>query len=77
MDDQVETLIQQPDAPNLYWALTDLPRAVTSIPNWPLEQESRMIDRMIPWVKQLDGPPMSEAEVGAVAGPKCARARTT
>ncbi len=66
MDGQLETLIQQPDAPNLYWALTDLPRPYLD-PELAVEQESRMIDRMIPWVKKLDGPPMSEAEVGAVA----------
>ena len=35
-----------------------------------------MIDRMIPWVKKLDGPPMSEAEVGAVVAEMRA-ARTT
>ena len=65
MDGQLETLIQQPDGPNLYWALTDLPRPYLD-PELAVEQESRMIDRMIPWVKKLDGPPMSEAEVGAV-----------
>jgi len=65
MDGQLETLIQQPDAPNLYWALTDLPRPYLD-PELAVAQESRMIDRMIPWVKRFDGPPMSEAEVGAV-----------
>ncbi len=66
MDGQVETLLQQPEAPNLYWALTDLPRPYLD-PELAVAQESRMIDRMIPWVKRLDGPPLSEAEVGAVA----------
>ena len=28
MSDQVRELIQQPEAPNLYWALTDLPRPI-------------------------------------------------
>jgi hypothetical protein len=66
MDQQVEAWVQQPGAPNLYWALTDLPRPYLD-PELAIEQESRMIDRMIPWVKRLDGPPMSAAEVGAAA----------
>jgi hypothetical protein len=66
MDQQVEAWIQQPGAPNLYWALTDLPRPYLN-PELAVEQESRMIDRMIPWVKRLDGLPMSAAEVGAAA----------
>ncbi len=61
MDEQVEAMIQQPGAPNLYWALTELPRPFLD-PELSVEQESRMIDRMTPWVKRLDGPPMSEAE---------------
>ena len=65
INDQVEAMIQQPGAPNLYWALTDLPRPFLD-PELAVEQESRMIDRMIPWVKRLDGPPMSEAEAQAV-----------
>ena len=64
MNDQVEAMIQQPGAPNLYWALTDLPRPFLD-PELAVEQESRMIDRMIPWVKRLDGPPMSEAKAQA------------
>jgi hypothetical protein len=66
MDQQVEAWVQQPGAPNLYWALTDLPQPYLD-PELAIEQESRMIDRMIPWVKRLDGPPMSSAEVGAAA----------
>ncbi len=64
MNDQVQTMIQQPGAPNLYWALTDLPHPFLD-PELAVEQDSRMIDRMIPWVKRLDGPPMSEAEAQA------------
>jgi hypothetical protein len=66
MDEQVEAWVQQPGAPNLYWGLTDLPRPYLD-PELAVEQESRMIDRMIPWVKRLDGPPLSAAEVGAAA----------
>jgi hypothetical protein len=66
MGEQVEAWIQQPGAPNLYWALTDLPRPYLD-PELAVEQTSRMIDRMIPWVKRLDGPPMSAAEVGVAA----------
>jgi hypothetical protein len=66
MDQQVEAWVQQPGAPNLYWALTDLPRPYLDL-ELAVDQESRMIDRMMPWVKRLDGPPMSAAEVGAAA----------
>jgi hypothetical protein len=38
MIEQLETFIQQPDAPNLYWALTDLPRPLLD-PRKPLEGE--------------------------------------
>lgn len=64
MDDQVDAMIQQPGAPNLYWALTELPRSFLD-PELSVEQESSMIDRMMPWVTKLDGPPMSEAEAQA------------
>jgi hypothetical protein len=64
MNDQVDAMIQQPGAPNLYWALTEVPRPFLD-PELAVEQESRMIDRMIPWVKKLDGPPLSEAEAQA------------
>ncbi|HVS38441.1 MAG TPA: hypothetical protein VMS17_22980 [Gemmataceae bacterium] len=65
MNDQVDALIQQPGAPNLYWALTDLARPFLD-PELAVEQESRMLDRMMPWVKKLDGPPLSEAGAQAV-----------
>jgi hypothetical protein len=64
MNDEVDAMIQQPGAPNLYWALTDIPRPFLD-PDLAVDQESRMIDRMMPWVKKLDGPPMSEAEAQA------------
>jgi hypothetical protein len=65
MNDQVDTMIQQPGAPNLYWALTELPHPFID-EELAVEQESRTLDHMIPWVKKLDGPPMSEAEAQAV-----------
>ena len=65
MDEQLETLIQQPGAPNLYWALTDMPRPYLDAEK-AYEQESRMIDRMMPWVQRLDGPALSSAQLQAV-----------
>ena len=64
MDEQVDAMIQQPGAPNLYWALTELPHPFLD-EELAVEQESRQLDRMMPWVKKLDGPPMSEAEAQA------------
>lgn len=54
---QVEDFLQQPDAPNLYWALTDLPRPLLSLRR-PLQGERLMVDSLFPeGVRQaLDDP---------------------
>jgi hypothetical protein len=49
----VEELMQQPGAPNLYWALTALPRPFLDIRK-PLEHERRTLRRSLP---QLDESP--------------------
>jgi hypothetical protein len=68
MDDQLDALLSQPDAPNLYWALTELPRPFLD-PGPAVEEDSRMIENMFPWFKKLDGPPMSADQVEeAMAG---------
>ena len=63
MDNQLDTLLQQPDAPNLYWALAELPRPFLD-PQAAIAQDGRMLDNMFPF-QRLDGPPMSPEEVAA------------
>jgi hypothetical protein len=53
MSDQVETLIQQPDCPNLYWALTGLPRPIISL-NRGYEAEAELLYLMFPALRQID-----------------------
>ena len=65
MTDQVETLLQQPDAPNLYWSLTVLPKPFADL-RPVLEQETLLLETMFPWIKQLDTTPLSEEQVKAV-----------
>jgi hypothetical protein len=53
MSHQVQQLIQQPDAPNLYWALSTLPRPV--VPMWVgAEAESNMLYLQFPELHDLD-----------------------
>jgi hypothetical protein len=53
--DRVEELIRQPGAPNLYWALTALPRPLVPIRRG-LEVEQRMAEFMVPELTRLDDP---------------------
>ena len=55
MIDRLEELVGQPGAPNLYWALTALPRPLVSMRK-ALELEWRLPESMIPELKQLDSP---------------------
>lgn len=50
MNKQLETLIQQPDAPNLYWSLTHMPRPFIDI-RIPLEGEALMVEALFPNVR--------------------------
>jgi hypothetical protein len=43
---QVETLVQQPDAPNLYWPLADLPRPFVDVAAAMREERSFMVARL-------------------------------
>jgi hypothetical protein len=61
---QLEELVQQPGAPNLYWALAPLPRPFGD-PHVALREERFMLERMFPMLKRLEDGPMSEAQVGA------------
>jgi hypothetical protein len=53
MLDRAEELISQPDAPNLYWALTALPRPLVSLRRG-LETDQRLGENMVPELSQID-----------------------
>ena len=53
MSDQVEVLIQQPDSPNLYWALTSLPRPIISLRK-AAEAEMSTVYLMFPGLRDVD-----------------------
>jgi hypothetical protein len=55
MLDRLEELISQPDAPNLYWALTALPRPLISMRR-ALEMEQRIPEFMVPELREVDQP---------------------
>jgi hypothetical protein len=52
MLEQAEELIQAPGSPNLYWALTDLPRPFVSMRK-PLEGERLIIDSLLPGFREM------------------------
>lgn len=53
MSTQVETMIQQPDCPNLYWALTNLPEPIID-PRNSFEAESELFYLMFPELRDVD-----------------------
>ena len=55
MLDRVEELISQPDAPNLYWALTSLPRPLIDI-RQAMETEQKMGEWGLPEISEPDRP---------------------
>ena len=64
MLERVEELIAQPGAPNLYWALTALPRPLVSLREG-LEMEQRLGENLVPELAQTDAP-HSRAEWGVL-----------
>jgi hypothetical protein len=50
---QIEQMIQQPDAPNLYWALTTLPRPLIDL-GPAFEAESSFFDLQFPGLRDLE-----------------------
>jgi hypothetical protein len=58
---RLEELIQQPDAPNMYWALTHMPRPFVNLRNG-FEGESVLWTKYFPDLTELDKAPMSEEE---------------
>ncbi len=67
MNEQVLTLIQQPNAPNLYWSLTQLPRPFIDIRHG-LEGEKGVFFREFPELKRFQQPTLSPAEVNQIVG---------
>lgn len=61
----LEELLQQPGSPNLYWALTVLPRPYFDFGH-ALQEEKTMLDRMLPDWKRLNEGPMTPAQVEAL-----------
>jgi hypothetical protein len=55
---RVEELIQAPDSPNLYWALTDLPRPLIDLRK-PLQGEKLTLQAQFPDLKNLETEPLS------------------
>jgi hypothetical protein len=64
LNTQLEELIQQPGAPNLYWTLTALPRPFFD-PKKGYEEMTTSLERMVPWFSRLEKGPMTLAEVQA------------
>ena len=64
LDKQLETLVQQPDAPNLYWALTVLPRPFADLGPAVLN-ETEWLEAMWPVLKRLDQGPMTTEQLVA------------
>jgi hypothetical protein len=64
MLDQVETLIQQPGAPNLYWALTELPRPYIPLRR-PLagDQLGIGIWNKLPDIRELEARPLGRQQL--------------
>ncbi len=87
MSKQLETLIQQPGAPNLYWALATLPRPLVDV-RPALEAEAASVYLTFPELRDLDQknypPPqwrqLLEKILGMIAqyhqGPHAAKSRT-
>jgi hypothetical protein len=60
--DQVREFVQQPGAPNLYWALATIPRPFI---NWPkiIEAEQSWLYASIPLLRDIEKRPLSPAEL--------------
>ena len=61
----LQQLIQRPDSPNMYWALTTLPRPVVD-PRMSFEGETRLFDNLFPNAKVLEKGPVSPERANAV-----------
>jgi hypothetical protein len=59
---QLEDLLQHPDAPNMYWALTVMQHPLVD-PRKAMVEESTWMEQMLPFLKRLESGPMSMTEV--------------
>jgi hypothetical protein len=62
LDQELDNLLQQPGSPNLYWALTVLPRPYFD-PEPTIESERTLLWRTWPGLKSLEEGPMTPAQV--------------
>jgi hypothetical protein len=62
MAEQVETLIQAPNAPNLYWALTELPQPLIDLRKG-IEGERLALSAWLPDLKDLEKRPLASHQV--------------
>jgi hypothetical protein len=62
---RVEELIQQPGAPNLYWALTTLPRGLIDM-RTPIQGEQIVFNSYLPDLKDLEKGPLSVEQARAI-----------
>jgi hypothetical protein len=72
LDQELDGVLQQPGAPNLYWALTLLPQPFLD-PALAIDEDRTLLERQWPAVKRLEEGPMSPQQARAfrhdVAGP--------
>jgi hypothetical protein len=61
---RLEQILEMPDCPNLYWALTALPRPFHSMRK-PIEGEVRSLEGSLPVLRDLEKGPMSTEQVRA------------
>jgi hypothetical protein len=62
---EVDRLIQRPKGPNMYWALTTLPRPFLD-PRTALEGETRLFDNLFPNAKALEKGPVPADKANAI-----------
>jgi hypothetical protein len=62
MNRQLEELLEQPGAPNLYWALAVLPRPFLDLQP-AIQEDEPMLERSLPFAKRLEQEPMTAAEI--------------
>lgn len=62
---QLDTWVQTPGAPNLYWALTDLPQPLVSL-RTAMQGERLFLVSLIPNMKDLDKSIMSQSQADAM-----------
>jgi hypothetical protein len=62
MCDRVEELSELPGAPNLYWALTTMPRPFLDA-QVALREQSEVFEQMFPWLKRMEQGPLSLSQV--------------